>query len=90
MTCNVCHRQTVSQVQKGIRQIQGQRVHKQTVQGTGKDAPPNIPNTGVVDAGECKGAHCRQGPGSRALPDQHILWALLEKNPGPDMNIGVT
>lgn len=78
------------QVQKRIRQIQGQQVHKQTVQATGKDAVPNMPNTRAVDAGACKDTDCSQGPGSCALPDQHILWALLEKNPGPDMNVGVT
>lgn len=73
------------QVQKGIRQIPRQQVHKQTVQGTGRGTPPNVPNTRIVDAEEC-----RQKPGSSALPDQNILWVLLSKNSGPDMNTDVT
>lgn len=66
-------------MQKGIRQIHGQWVHKQTVQGTYKDAPADTPNTRGVE-------ECRAGPGSCALlPDQHVLWALLAENPEPDI-----
>jgi len=32
----------------------------------------------------------REQTADRGLAPAHTLWVLLEKNPGPDVNLGVT